>query len=103
VTGIREPDMLTGMTERDWLIVLEVFDAVQSSRGEPGHDDRKFLEAIHYFTVHSITWRALPNEFGNWNSVWKRFWAPQPVWRLRGVLSDTRGMQRDGAFDAVLR
>ena len=74
MTGIREPDMLTGMTERDWLIALEVFDAVQSSRGEPGRDDRKFLKAIHSFTVHSITWRALPNEFGNWNSVWKRFW-----------------------------
>ena len=50
--------MLTGMTERDWSIVLEVFDAAQSSRGEPGHDDRKSLEAIHRFTVHSI-WRAL--------------------------------------------
>jgi transposase len=66
--------MLTGMTERDWSIVLEVFDAAQSSRGEPGHDDRKFLEAVHYFTVHSITWRALPSEYGKWNSVWKRFW-----------------------------
>ncbi len=74
VTGNREPDMLTGMTERDWSIVLEVFDAAQSSRGEPGHDDRKFLEAVHYFTVHSITWRALPSEYGKWNSVWKRFW-----------------------------
>ena len=66
--------MLTGMTEREWAIVLYVFDAAQSRRGEPGHDDRKFLEALHYFTVHSITWRALPSEFGNWNSVWKRFW-----------------------------
>ena len=66
--------MLTGMTEDDWSIVLEVFDAAQSRRGEPGHDDRKFLEAVHFFTVHSITWRALPAEFGNWNSVWKRFW-----------------------------
>jgi transposase len=66
--------MLTGMTEADWGIVLKVFDAVQSVGGEPGHDDRKFLEALHYFTVHSITWRALPAEFGNWNSVWKRFW-----------------------------
>ena len=62
------------MTEADWGIVLKVFDAVQSVGGEPGHDDRKFLEALHYFTVHSITWRALPAEFGNWNSVWKRFW-----------------------------
>ena len=66
--------MLTGMTEQDWSVVLKVFDAAQSSRGEPGHDDRKFLEAVHYFTVHGITWRALPAEFGKWNSVWKRFW-----------------------------
>ena len=66
--------MLTQMTEKDWAIAVEVFRAVRSKRGEPGHDDRKFLEALHYFTVHSITWRALPAEFGNWNSVWKRFW-----------------------------
>ena len=66
--------MLTGMTDADWGVVLEVFDAVQSVGGEPGHDDRKFLEALHFFTVHKITWRALPAEYGNWNSVWKRFW-----------------------------
>ena len=46
-----------------------------SEAGEAWSDGRiKFLEAIHYFTVHSITWRALPEEFGKWNSVWKRFW-----------------------------
>jgi transposase len=66
--------MLTGMTEEDWATTLAVFDAAQSRRGEPGHNDRRFLEAIHYFTVHNITWRALPAEFGKWNSVWKRFW-----------------------------
>ena len=66
--------MLTQMTEEDWSIAVEVFQAVRPKRGEPGHDDRKFLEALHYFTVHNITWRALPAEFGNWNSVWKRFW-----------------------------
>jgi transposase len=66
--------MLTQMTEEDWAIAIEVFRAVRSKRGEPGRDDRKFLEALHYFTVHNITWRALPAEFGNWNSVWKRFW-----------------------------
>jgi len=66
--------MLTKMTEADWAVVLAVFEAAQSRCGEPGHDERKFLEALHYFTVHSITWRALPAYFGNWNSVWKRFW-----------------------------
>ena len=42
--------------------------------GDKGQDDRKFLEALHYFSVHNITWRALPAQFGKWNSVWKRFW-----------------------------
>ncbi len=39
--------MPTGMTARDWSIVLEVFDAVQSRRGEPRHGDRTFWEALH--------------------------------------------------------
>ena len=66
--------MLTAMTEDDWAIVLQVFRAVRSRRGDKGRDDRKFLEALHYFTVHNITWRALSAEFGHWNSIWKRFW-----------------------------
>jgi hypothetical protein len=45
--------MLTGMTEIDWAIVLEVFEGVQSRRGEPRRDDRKLLKALHFFTVGS--------------------------------------------------
>ena len=66
--------MLTRMTEQDWEVVLEVFRAARSQRGDKGRNDRRFLEALHHFTVHNVTWRALPAEFGNWNSVWKRFW-----------------------------
>ena len=66
--------MLTTMTESDWAIVLQIFRASHSRRGDKGRDDRKFLEALHYFVVHNITWRALPEKFGHWNSVWKRFW-----------------------------
>ena len=66
--------MLTGLTEDDWTTVLRVFAASCSRRGSKGRNDRRFLEALHYFTVHNITWRALPACFGNWNSVWKRFW-----------------------------
>jgi transposase len=66
--------MLTEMTDAEWAIVVEAFRAARSRRGGRGRDDRKFLEALHYFTVHNITWRALPREFGKWNSIWKRFW-----------------------------
>lgn len=66
--------MLTRMSEAEWEIVLTVFRSVRSRRGDKGRDDRKFLQALHYFAVHNITWRALPAEFGDWNAIWKRFW-----------------------------
>ncbi len=62
--------MLTRMTDEDWAVVLEVFAACRSRRGDKGRDDRRFLEALHYFTLHNITWRALPAEYGAWNSIW---------------------------------
>ena len=65
--------MLTAMSEEDWAVVLTVFRSVRSRGGEKGRD-RKFLEAVHFFTVHNVTWRALPAAFGDWNTVWKRFW-----------------------------
>ena len=66
--------MSTRMTEADWAVAMEVFRASLPRRGAKGQDDRLFLEALHYFAVHNITWRALPERFGNWNSVWKRFY-----------------------------
>ena len=66
--------MLTRMTDEDWERVVQVFRACRSRRGGKGRNDRRFLEALHYFSVHNITWRALPETFGNWNSIWKRFW-----------------------------
>src|SRR5215212_5045243 len=62
------------MTDEDWTTVLEVFRACHARRGAKGRNDRTVLEALHYFSVHTITWRALPETFGNWNSIWTRFW-----------------------------
>jgi transposase len=61
------------MKEADWAVALEVFPACLPAGGAKAKDDRLFLEALHFFAVHNITWRALPERFGKWNSVWKRF------------------------------
>lgn len=65
--------MSTKMTEGDWQIALEIFRSCLPRRGEKSKTDRRFLEALHYFSVHNVSWRALPERFGKWNSVWKRF------------------------------
>lgn len=65
--------MSTRMSEEDWAATLAVFRACLPRRGRKAADDRLFLEALHFFTVENVRWRALPERFGNWNSVWKRF------------------------------
>ena len=64
---------------------------VRPRRGGKGRDDRKFLEALLYCNAHNLSWRALPKEFGNWNSIFQRFrrWARKGVFeRLFETLSE---------------
>ena len=84
--------MLTTMTDEEWTIVLQVFRASRSRRGDKGRNDRKFLEALHYFVVHNITWRALPDKFGPWNSVWKRFWRLSQTGTFEAFFDTLAGM-----------
>ena len=65
--------MSTKMDEDAWGHTLGVFRACLPRRGRKAEDDRRFLEALHFFTVENVRWRALPERFGPWNSVWKRF------------------------------
>jgi transposase len=65
--------MSTKMDEDDWAHTLAVFRACLPRRGRKAQDDRRFLEALHFFTVENVRWRALPERFGPWNSIWKRF------------------------------
>ena len=65
--------MSTKMSEEDWEHTLLVFRACLPRRGRKAADDRRFLEALHFFTVENVRWRALPKEYGHWNTVWKRF------------------------------
>lgn len=98
--------MLAGMTEEDWTTALRVFAASCSRRSAKGRNDRRFLEALHYFTVHNITWRALPACFGHWNSVWKRFWRLsrtgvfEALFEALAALSDTAHLVQ--MFDSTI-
>jgi transposase len=65
--------MSTKMNEEDWTHTLAVFRACLPRRGRKAENDRRFLEALHFFTVENVRWRSLPDRFGPWNSVWKRF------------------------------
>ena len=53
--------------------------------GQPGvtaKDNRLFIDAVLWIAKTGAPWRDLPERFGNWNSVWRRFdrWARTGVW-----------------------
>jgi putative transposase len=45
-------------------------------------DNRLFVNAVLWIAKTGAPWRDLPERFGAWNSVWKRFdrWATKGVW-----------------------
>jgi transposase len=49
----------------------------------PSATARRFVDAVLYVAKTGIPWRDLPERFGNWNAVWRRFdrWARAGVWR----------------------
>ena len=51
--------MSTKMDENDWAHTLAVFRACLPRRGRKAEDDRRFLEALHFFTVENETAGAL--------------------------------------------
>jgi transposase len=60
-------------------------DFLPGQKGDPGvtaKDNRLFVDAVWWIAKTGAQWRDLPERFGKWGSVWKRFdrWARKGIW-----------------------
>jgi transposase len=69
-------------------------DLLPGQAGDPGvtaKNNRTFVNAVLWIAKTGAPWRDLPERFGPWGSVWKRFdrWAKKGIWgRVFEALQD---------------
>ena len=74
------------LTDAQWGRVSGLMPCSDGKRGKPFRDHRQVVEGIIYRYRTGVAWRDLPEEFGPWQTVWKRH----------------RRLAGDGTWDKVL-
>ena len=69
------------LTDAEWELVGPLLPRAHGRPGRPGHDDRRMLDGILWRAREGARWRAVPERYGKWNTVWRRF----ARWRDLGV------------------
>ncbi len=71
----------TVLTDAMWARIEPMLPGRATDPGATAADNRRFVEAVPVRFRTGSPWRDLPERFGNWNNVFKRF----RRWALSGV------------------
>ena len=95
------------LTNRQWKAISPLLPGKPSDPGRTAENNRATLEGILWVARTGAPWRDLPEKFGTWNTVHRRFrrWVTQGVFdrifeSTNGSL-DLRAVMVDGSFVKV--
>jgi transposase len=71
------------ISDADWDRIKDRLPGRPGQHGGVARDNRLFVDAVLWIGKTGAPWRDLPERFGDWNAVWKRFdrWAKKGVWQ----------------------
>lgn len=72
-----------GVTDVEWNAIRKYLPRERNGkRGRPWADHRLVISGIFWILATGAPWRDLPDEFGNWSTVYKRFrqWCLNGTW-----------------------
>jgi transposase len=69
--------------DEDWGRIKDLLPGRAGQPGVTAKDNRLFIDAVLWIGKTGAPWRDLPERFGHWNTVWKRFdrWARKGRWQ----------------------
>ena len=77
------------LSEAQWVLMQPHCLGQEGQPGQTGGDTRLFLEAVLWIARTGAPWRDLPEEFGKFNSVFKRFrrWVLADALRVPAIMN----------------
>jgi len=79
------------LNDQQWNRIAVYIIGDGRTRGSSGRDNRMFVEGVLWIVRTGAPWRDLPEIFGAWNSVFRRFsrWSAKGVWhRIFAAMAD---------------
>src|ERR1700754_1260497 len=79
------------LSDAAWERIAPLIIGRPDQKGSTGRDNRMFVEGVLWIVRTGSPWRDLPEVFGDWNSVFRRFsrWSVKGVWwRIFEAMSD---------------
>ncbi len=80
------------ISDEKWQRLAPLLPGTKRDRGQTAKDNRVFINAVLWIARTGAPWRTLPEHFGKWNSVFRRFsrWSQKGVWqRVFDTLQDS--------------
>ena len=71
------------ISDEQWDRIEHLLPGKISDPGRSGENNRLFVNAVIWIARTGAPWRDLPERFGKWNSVFRRFsrWCKHGVWQ----------------------
>src|SRR6516165_6153458 len=71
------------ISDADWERIKDLLPGRPEDTGWTARDNRLFIDAVLYVAKTGIPWRDLPERFGHWDTVYKRFnrWSKKGTWK----------------------
>ena len=91
-----------GVSDAEWALIGPLLPAEQGRGCRPAGDNRRFFEGMVWMARTGAQWRHLSDEYGKWNSVFRRYrrWVETGVFEAM-LESLSELVERDASADMI--